>query len=94
MVKDKRLATIKYYEDRKIALAAEEAYIHAAMEPSREEIVKRKAFLLFNEMCCDAEIGNEGLLDLQVLGTPLVGVSGSSPSLHKLVHNQASRLTN
>ncbi len=36
MVKDKRLATIKYYEDRKIALAAEEAYIHAAMEPSRE----------------------------------------------------------
>ncbi len=88
-VENKRHAALQYYAERKRSLAADESAIHQSMDPSREEIVSDKAFLLFNEMCRDAGIQDEGLLDLQVLGTPLAGVSGTS-SLFEEVSAQPS----
>ena len=78
-VDDIRQATLKHYEGRKQALSEAEGTIHEGLAPGRAEIVREKAFLLLEEMCRDAEIGDAGLLDLQVLGTSLVGVSGTSP---------------
>lgn len=73
-----RQKQMAYYEARACELAAREQALHDGMPPSRAVLVKDKRFLLFQEMCVDAGVDDEGILDLQVLGTPLVGRSGTS----------------
>lgn len=78
-----RQKQMAYYEARACDLAAREQALHDGMSPSRAALVKDKRFLLFREMCVDAGVDDEGILDLQVLGTPLVGTSGTSSLFEK-----------
>ena len=73
-----RRKQLSYYKARAYDLAAREQSIHDGMTPQRATLVQDKKFLLFQEMCVDAGVIDDGILDLQVLGTALVGTSGSS----------------
>lgn len=73
-----RREQLGYYKSRARALSAQEQTIHEGMTPLRAALVQEKKFLLFEEMCNDAGVVDDGILDSQVLGTSLVGVSGSS----------------
>ena len=77
-VQAQRQAMFDYYHRRAVELQTQEEAIHAAMSPPRERLVDQKKFLLFAEMSRDAGVQDDGLVELQSLGTSLYGRSGSS----------------
>ena len=72
----RRTDVLKYYLQRKEELAWEEEKLHRGLSDRRKCILEDKCLLLFREMCRDAKVEDDGLLDLQLLGTPLTGTSG------------------
>lgn len=77
-VKSRREKCFEHYERRLVDLQASERRLHGEMPKHREALVADKNMLLFAEMCRDAGVDDEGLVQLQALGTPLYGESGSS----------------
>ena len=70
-VAEQRELVFKHYEAMAVDLSARESHLHAAMCPEREKLVCNKKFLLFQQMARDAEVSDDGLLDLLISGVPL-----------------------
>ena len=67
-----------YYEQLKAELEPAEQMIHNAMDPCREKLVRKKKFLLFQAMCKDAGVDDDGLLDILVNGVKLTGLASET----------------
>lgn len=73
-VEDLREAAFQYYEQLDRMLSDQEQRIHQSMDEGREALVRNKKFLLFRQMCIDAGVEDDGLLDLRVNGVKLTGL--------------------
>ena len=77
---------LAYYEERAKELRAAEDVLHENIPPHRKALIAEKRALLFADMCQDAGVPDSGLLDLQLGGTPLSGISGATglfPEAHQ-----------
>lgn len=54
-------------------LQSDESAIHSSLDPQHERILKDKRLLLFKQMCQDAMVEDDGLLELMVSGVKLTG---------------------
>lgn len=74
----RRREALSHYAKRAVALQLEEDKLHEQLPEHRQKLVADKRTLLLAEMCRDAGVPDNGLLELQLAGTPLTGVSGST----------------
>ena len=75
---EQRELAFKHYEAIAADLSARESHLHATICPEREKLVCNKKFVLFEQMARDAEVSDDGLLDLLVSGVPLVGPAATT----------------
>lgn len=74
----RREQVFEYYSARSEQLEHAEEELHKGLSGGRKDIIRDKKLLLFQEMCKAAGVEDDGLLDLQLVGTPLTGVSGQT----------------
>ena len=61
------------YERMASELADREAVLHSHLDPYKQMILKKKRLLLFERMCIDAGVQDEGLTELMVAGVKMTG---------------------
>lgn len=75
---NKREEAIRYYSTRAEALQNEDDSLRDKLPAEQQRLIAGKRVLLLAEMCRDAGVEDDGLMDLQLAGAHLTGTSGTT----------------
>ena len=75
-IKAMRNEAFDFYESLGARLEAEEQALHAGLDANRASILNGKKLLIFDRLCKDAGVEDQGLLALMLNGTRLTGEAG------------------